>query len=87
MELRPGEAQVVKVKALLFARDVLGVKLVRTNHNALNEPMIAIDRKFGYVQCSGYLTMRKYLAQKNTHNLNIPGHLPGSCSAVGVHFL
>ena len=62
MELRPGEAQGVKVKALLFARDVLGVKLVRTNHNALNEPMIAIDRKLGYVQSPGYYYMRKYLA-------------------------
>ena len=55
-------AQAVKAQALLFARDVLGVKLVRTNHNALNEPMIAIDRKFGYVQSPGYFYMRKYLA-------------------------
>lgn len=55
-------AQAVKARALLFARDVLGVKAVRTNHNALNEPMIAIDRKFGYVQTPGSLTMRKYLA-------------------------
>lgn len=54
-------AQAVKAKALLFARDVLGVKVVRTNHNALNEPMIAIDRKFGYVQSPGYLSLRKYL--------------------------
>ena len=55
-------AQAVKAKALLFARDVLDVKLVRTNHNSLNEPMIAIDRKFGYVQSPGYYYMRKYLA-------------------------
>ena len=55
-------AQAVKAKALLFAREVLGVKVVRTNHNSRNEPMIAIDRKFGYVQTPGYLTMRKYLA-------------------------
>jgi len=55
-------AQAVKAKALLFAKDVLGVKVVRTNHNALNEPMIAIDRKFGYVQSPGYFTFRKYLA-------------------------
>ena len=55
-------AQAVKAKALLFARDVLGVKTVRTNHNALNEPVIAIDRKFGYVQTPGYFSMRKYLA-------------------------
>lgn len=54
-------AQAVKAKALLFARDVLGVKIVRTNHNSLNEPMIAIDRKLGYVQSPGYLYMRKYL--------------------------
>lgn len=55
-------AQAVKAKALLFARDVLDVKLVRTNHNSLNEPMIAIDRKFGYVQSPGSLYMRKNLA-------------------------
>jgi RimJ/RimL family protein N-acetyltransferase len=55
-------AQAVKAQALLFARDVLGVKVVRTNHNALNEPMIAIDRKFGYVQSPGNLYMRKYIA-------------------------
>ena len=54
-------AQAVKAKALLFARDVLGVKLVRTNHNARNEPMIAIDRKLGYVQSPGYYYMRKHL--------------------------
>ena len=55
-------AQAVKAKALLFARDVLDVKKVRTNHNSLNEPMIAIDRKFGYVQSPGSLYMRKNLA-------------------------
>ncbi len=55
-------AQAVKARALLFAKDVLEVKKVRTNHNALNEPMIAIDRKFGYVQSPGELYMRKYLA-------------------------
>ena len=55
-------AQAVKAKALLFARDVLGVKVVRTNHIALNAPMIAIDRKLGYVQSPGSFYMRKYLA-------------------------
>ena len=55
-------AQAVKAKALIFARDVLGVKVVRTNHNSLNQPMIAVDRKFGYVQSPGYFYMRKYLA-------------------------
>ena len=55
-------AQAVKAKALLFSRDVLGVKKVRTNHNSLNEPMIAIDRKLGYVQSPGYYYMRKHLA-------------------------
>lgn len=56
-------AQAVKAKALLFARDDLSVKVVRTNHNALNEPMIAIDRKFGYVQSPGYFYMCKYLVE------------------------
>ncbi|MCK7481789.1 MAG: GNAT family N-acetyltransferase [Candidatus Moduliflexus flocculans] len=46
-------AQAVKVLALRFARDVLKVGEVRTNHNSQNDPMIAIDRKFGYVQTHG----------------------------------
>ncbi len=54
-------AQAVKAQALLFARDVLGVKVVKTNHNTRNEPMLAIDRKFGYVQIPGELYMRKHL--------------------------
>lgn len=34
---------------------------VRTTHNALNQPMIAIDRKFGYVQIPGTFRMEKLL--------------------------
>jgi len=52
-------AQAVKVPALRFARDVLKVREVRTNHNSGNDPMIAIDRKFGYVQTPGLFTMVK----------------------------
>ncbi len=48
-------AQAVKVLALRFARDVLKVDEVRTNHNSQNDPMLAIDRKFGYVQTHGEL--------------------------------
>lgn len=54
-------ALAVKAQALLFFRDVMGDKQVKTNHNALNEPMIAIDRKFGYVISPGNLYMRKRL--------------------------
>jgi GNAT superfamily N-acetyltransferase len=57
-------AQAVKVLALRFARDVLQVRLVRTDHNALNDPMIAIDRKLGYVQTPGNFTMVKEIAEK-----------------------
>ena len=39
--------QAVKVIALRFARDVLGAHIVRTHHNTKNEPVLAIDRKFG----------------------------------------
>jgi len=53
--------QAVKILALRHARDVLKVKSVRTHHNILNGPMIAIDRKFGYVQTPGVLTMEKLL--------------------------
>jgi GNAT superfamily N-acetyltransferase len=51
--------QAVKVTALRFARSVLGVHKVRTHHNTKNEPMIAIDRKFGYVQLPGDYVMER----------------------------
>ena len=54
-------AQAVKVLALRYARNVLKVSTVRTTHNALNLPMIAIDRKFGYVQSPGTFRMEKIL--------------------------
>jgi L-amino acid N-acyltransferase YncA/RimJ/RimL family protein N-acetyltransferase len=53
--------QGVKVLALRYARDVLKVNLVRTHHNTLNLPMIAIDRKFGYSQMPGTFLMEKNL--------------------------
>ena len=52
-------AQAVKVMALCFARDVLKVPSVQTNHNTANEPIIAIDRKFGYVVRPGYFALEK----------------------------
>lgn len=54
-------AQAVKVLALRYARDVLGTPTVRTHHNTRNLPMIAIDRKFGYVQIPGFYAMEKAL--------------------------
>ena len=54
-------AQAVKVLALRYARDVLKVNTVRTHHNSRNLPMIAIDRKFGYVQLSETISMEKSL--------------------------
>lgn len=55
-------AQAVKVLALRYAREVLKVTTVKTHHSAINYPMIAIDRKFGYVQTPGFITMKKTLA-------------------------
>lgn len=55
-------AQSVKVLALRYARDVLTVTTVRTHHNSNNAPMIAIDRKLGYVQSPGIFHMEKELA-------------------------
>jgi RimJ/RimL family protein N-acetyltransferase len=52
-------AQAVKVLALRYARDVLKVGEVRTNHNSQNDPMLTIDRKFGYVQTPGSFAMVK----------------------------
>lgn len=54
-------AQAVKTLALRYARDVLKVDTVRTNHNSKNAPMIAVDRKFGYVQSPGMFSMEKTL--------------------------
>lgn len=53
--------QAVKTAALRYARDVLRVNTVRTHHKVENLPMIAIDRKFGYVQTPGILSMKKTL--------------------------
>ncbi len=53
-------AQAVKVLALRYARQALGVSTVRTHHNTHNAPMIAIDVKLGYVQTPG-----KYMMEKN----------------------
>jgi RimJ/RimL family protein N-acetyltransferase len=55
-------AQAVKVIALRFGRDVLKVNEVRTHHNARNLPMLAIDRKLGYIQLPGTFKMEKILA-------------------------
>jgi RimJ/RimL family protein N-acetyltransferase len=52
-------AQAVKVMALRHARDVLKVNTVHTDHNTMNHPMIAIDRKFGYVEIPGTFSMQK----------------------------
>lgn len=53
--------QAVKVHALRYARNALKVKMVQTHHNIINEPMIAIDRKFGYVQIPGFYAMEKII--------------------------
>ena len=53
--------QAVKIQALRYAREVLRVDTVRTHHNMKNQPMIAIDRKFGYVQMPGTFLMEKVL--------------------------
>jgi RimJ/RimL family protein N-acetyltransferase len=54
-------AQAVKVLALRYARAALDVNTVRTQHNAQNAPMIAIDRKLGYVQTPGTFSMQKMI--------------------------
>jgi RimJ/RimL family protein N-acetyltransferase len=56
--------QAVKSLALCYARDQLGVDKVRTNHDADNAPMIAIDRQLGYVQVPGTCRMEKTLKGK-----------------------
>ncbi len=58
-----GLGQAVKVLALRYAAHALGVTEIRTHHNSLNAPMIAIDRKLGYVQSAGVLGLVKDLQQ------------------------
>jgi len=51
--------QAVKVLALRYARDVLKVHSVQTDHNTENLPMIAIDQKLGYRKTWGKHFMEK----------------------------
>ncbi len=51
--------QAVKVLALRYAREGLKVHTVQTDHNMMNNPMIAIDRKLGYCQMWGKYIMEK----------------------------
>lgn len=53
--------QAVKATALCFARDELKATKVRTHHNAVNAPMIAIDQKLGYRIVPGYYRLEKTL--------------------------
>lgn len=55
-------AQAVKTLALRFARQELGVKVVRTNNNSINHPMIEINRKLGYLPAKGSYTLEKILS-------------------------
>ena len=51
--------QAIKIHALRYARQQLGVNQVRTDHNSKNEPMLAIDRKLGYVNLPGAYQFEK----------------------------
>lgn len=64
--------QAVKVTALRYAREALGVHSVHTHHNTKNPPMLAIDRKLGYVELAGVYKMEKRLSTDNRkdHSLN-----------------
>lgn len=53
--------QAVKVTALRFARQELGVSTVRTHHNVKNAPILTIDYKFGYVLQPGIYRLEKIL--------------------------
>lgn len=65
-------AQAVKVLALRYARAVLLVTTVRTHHNSRNLPMIAIDRKLGYVLTPGTWLLEKDLAYHTTTAAALP---------------
>jgi len=53
--------QAVKVLSLRYARQVLKMSEVRTHHNTRNDPIIAIDKKFGYTVLPGTFIMEKNL--------------------------
>jgi GNAT superfamily N-acetyltransferase len=55
-------AQAVKALALHYARQELGVTIVRTNNNSINLPMIAINQKLGYLPAQGSYTLEKILS-------------------------
>ena len=54
--------QAVKVLALRYACQELGVNLVRANNNPVNYPMIAVNRKPGYNPSPGEYTIEKILS-------------------------
>lgn len=57
--------QAVKINAIRYAREILKVDKIRTHHNMFNLPMIAIDRKLGYVMLPGTFRMEKALDNKS----------------------
>lgn len=57
-----GLGTAVKVTALRFARQNLGVKMVRTHHNTKNLPILAIDRRLGYTLLPGTYLLEKILS-------------------------
>ena len=50
--------------ALRYAREVLKINTVPIHHNSKNLPMIAIDRRFGYVQVWGAVSAAKSLEER-----------------------
>jgi GNAT superfamily N-acetyltransferase len=56
-----GIALALKLLAIRAARQS-GVRYLRTNNDAENAPMLAVNRKLGYRPEPGYYRMRAYLA-------------------------
>lgn len=59
-----GIAQALKLLAVRAARRY-GVAYIRTNNDSLNAPMLAINRKFGYLPEPGYHRMRADLSPRS----------------------
>lgn len=53
-----GLALAIKVVALNYARG-LGMPYIRTSNHSVNAPMLAVNRKLGYVPAPGSFTMKK----------------------------
>ena len=62
-----GLAQALKLQTILLARRE-GMSAIRTNNDSQNAPMLAVNRKLGYIPEPGFYTLRCVLDLKEKHH-------------------